>query len=54
MQKRTKAIIIITLLVLIIQTFTLSTLAANNADLKEKKGKGEGKGVTNTIESMVW
>ncbi|UCC58609.1 MAG: hypothetical protein JSW14_01435 [Candidatus Bathyarchaeum sp.] len=49
MHNRTKAIIIITLLVLIIQVCTLSVLASNNPNGKEKEGKGQGKGATDRV-----
>ena len=51
MHKSTKAIIIITLFILIIQTCTLSVLASGNPN---GKGKGQGKGATNTAEIGVY
>ena len=54
MHNRIKTILIITLIVLIIQSCTLSVLASNNPNGKEKKGKGQGKGVTDTIEIGIY
>jgi hypothetical protein len=54
MNKRKQAIIIIALIILIIQTCTLSVLASKGANEKQKNGKGQGKGGTNTLETGVY